>query len=76
VNQPLRRLWARWLKIAHIIGTFQARVILSAFYFLVVPVFALLVKLLRDPLALRVDPQATFWIERPSPHPDSGWRQY
>ena len=71
----LRRLWAGWLKIAHIIGTFQARVILSIFYFVVVPVFALLVKIFRDPLDLRTGPRESFWIHRPAPPSDAGRRQ-
>jgi hypothetical protein len=76
VVRTARRLWAGWLKVAHVIGTFQARVMLSAFYFVVVPVFAILVKVLRDPLSLGTVQAATFWIERrPQPH-DSAWRQY
>jgi len=74
--QTLRSLWRGWLKIAHIIGTFNARVILSVFYFVVVPVFAVLVKLLRDPLGLRGGARATYWIERPPLPSDSGQRQY
>lgn len=74
--QTLRRLWAGWLKIAHIIGTFQARVLLSIFYFVIVPFFALLVKMLRDPLALREETRATFWVERSALHSDFGRRQY
>jgi len=72
----LRRLWAGWLRVAHIIGTFQARVILSAFYFSVVPMFAVLVKLLRDPLGLRTRGAATFWTERGVPPSDWSRRQY
>ncbi len=29
-------LWKKWLKIAHIIGNFQAQVILTIFYFVIV----------------------------------------
>jgi hypothetical protein len=71
-----RRLWAGWLRIAHIIGTFQARVLLSIFYFVVVPFFALLVKVLRDPLSLREEARSTFWLERSALQADSGRRQY
>jgi hypothetical protein len=71
----LRRVWAGWLRIAHIIGTFQARVLLSVFYFVVVPFFALLVKVSRDPLALRDVPRTTFWLERAELHADFGRRQ-
>jgi hypothetical protein len=72
----LRRLWAGWLRIAHIIGTFQARILLSVFYFVVVPAFAVLVKLLRDPLAVRGGATATFWVDRPELPLDAGRRQY
>ena len=57
------RAWERWKVIAHAIGTFQARVLLSLFYFLIVPPFALIVKL-KDPLALRRRNRAGGWIDR------------
>ena len=77
VPAGLQRLWARWLQIVHVIGTFQARVLLSLFYFVIVPVFAALVKLLRDPLDLGSRPRSTFWSERTAPPtPDSGRRQH
>ena len=59
------RVWARWKVIAHIIGNFQARVLLSVFYFIVVPPFALIVKV-KDPLGLRRRDRATGWSERPA----------
>ena len=62
----LRRTWERWKVIAHIIGNFQARVLLSIFYFLVVPPFALIVKIYRDPLHLRHSKSDSFWISRPA----------
>ena len=58
------RAWERWKVVAHAIGTFQARVLLSAFYFIVVPPFALIVKV-KDPLGLRRRDRASGWIERP-----------
>ena len=61
----LKRLWARWKVITHIIGNFQARVLLSVFYFIVVPPFALIVKV-KDPLGLRRRGHASGWIERPA----------
>lgn len=71
----LKRAWKTWLKIAHVIGTFQARVILSVFYFVVVPVFAILVKTFRDPLNLRAHFRPTFWVERATLPADFGRRQ-
>ncbi len=49
----LRRLWERWKVIAEKIGHFQARLILSLVYFVVVSPFALIVRISRDPLGLR-----------------------
>jgi hypothetical protein len=68
MGQPLKRsigrAWQRWKTIAHRLGNFQARVLLSLFYFLVVPPFALIVKLSRDPLGLRPHRTDGFWHRR------------
>ena len=65
-----RRAWERWKVIAKRIGAFQSRVILTLFYVLIVPVFALIVKLFKDPLHLRSHKGESYWIERKTPHPD------
>jgi hypothetical protein len=49
----LRRLWVGWKSIAHKIGTFQSRVLLTGFYFLILAPFGLGVRLLSDPLRLK-----------------------
>lgn len=67
----LARAWARWKVIAHIIGNLQARLLLSLFYFVVVPPFSLVVKLFQDPLTLRPPEGDGLWVERPSPVPSS-----
>lgn len=64
ITRAAFRAWERWKVVAHAIGTFQARVLLSVFYFLVVPPFALIVKV-KDPLGLRRRKRAGGWIERP-----------
>ena len=78
LRRVLGPAWARWISIAHVIGTFQARVLLSVFYFVVVPPFALIVKLFKDPLGLSAPRAATFWTERPAPDSaaETGRRQY
>ena len=52
-NEPIlpwhRRGWTRWIKVATVIGDFQARVVLSLFYFLIVLPFGLAVRLFADP---------------------------
>ncbi len=65
-----RRAWERWKVIAKKIGAFQSRVILTLFYVLIVPVFALIVKLFKDPLHLRPHKGESYWLERKTPHPD------
>jgi hypothetical protein len=67
----LSAAWERWKLIAHAIGNFQARVLLTLFYFVIVPPFALIVKLARDPLGLRPPPGGTFWTDRPEADPDA-----
>jgi lipopolysaccharide/colanic/teichoic acid biosynthesis glycosyltransferase len=48
-----RRGWEGWKKIARKIGDFNARVILTIFYFILMLPFALLVRLLTDPLHIK-----------------------
>jgi len=47
-----RRLWQWWKRFAERVGNIQARLLLTALYFLVVSPVAILLKLLADPLAL------------------------
>jgi hypothetical protein len=49
----LRRLWAGWKRVGRKIGDFQARVLLTLFYFVILAPFALGVRLLADPLGLK-----------------------
>ena len=72
------RAWARWKAIAHVIGNFQARVLLSVFYFVVAPPFALIVKVWKDPLRLQLHRGTSGWIERPAAEtsPEAGRRQF
>ncbi len=65
IAAALRSAWAGWKIVAHRVGNFQARVVLSLFYFVVVPPFALGVKLLADPLRLRAPRGAGFWTAHP-----------
>ena len=49
----LGRLWRGWKRIGRKIGDFQARVLLTFFYFVVLAPFAMGVRLMADPLRLR-----------------------
>ncbi len=62
----LPRLWARRRRISYATGNFQGRVLFSLVYFVIVPLFALLVRVLMDPLQARKRPRKTFWLAYPS----------
>ncbi|MBT9583378.1 hypothetical protein IV102_08510 [bacterium] len=47
------------------VGEFQSRLILTAFYVFVVPIFALLARLQGDALGLNGYKQVSSWIHRP-----------
>ncbi|MGH7933942.1 MAG: hypothetical protein ACREQN_12375 [Candidatus Binataceae bacterium] len=49
----LWELWAGWKRIARKIGDFQARVLLTIFYFVLLAPFALIVRRTSDPLAIK-----------------------
>ena len=49
----LRFLWKKWLKIAHVIGNFQAQVILTVFYFVIVSPLGIANRFFADPLKMK-----------------------
>jgi hypothetical protein len=49
----LRRLWEGWKRVGRKIGDFQARVLLTLFYFVILAPFALVVRFKADPLGLK-----------------------
>jgi hypothetical protein len=60
-----KRLWEWWKRFAQRVADVQARLLLTALYFLVVFPVALLLKLLADPLALKRGRQvASRWVPR------------
>ncbi len=63
-----RRAWERWKRIAEAIGNFNARVLLTVFYLVLVAPVALGLKLLSDPLKLRRN--ASGYWSRPAAHED------
>lgn len=48
-----RRLWEWWKRVARKIGDFNARVILTIFYLILLSPFALAVRFLTDPLSIK-----------------------
>jgi hypothetical protein len=60
----LRRLWESWKRVARVIGNFQARVLLTVFYAVLILPFGLAVRLFADPLRVRRPSER--WVDRES----------
>jgi hypothetical protein len=54
-NHTLKAAWEAWKSFGHKLGDFQARLILTVFYFAVVGPFSLLIRFGSDPLTLKRD---------------------
>jgi hypothetical protein len=65
----IRRAWARWKRIARKIGDFQARILLTIFYFIFFAPFALAVRFLSDPLAIKNKSEPSWEMKVPSEEP-------
>jgi len=57
----IKRIWQAWKRIAQKIGNFQARVLLTVIYAVLVLPFGLAVRLFSDPLRVKRRPQA--WLD-------------
>jgi hypothetical protein len=69
--QKLKALWESWKRIAHIIGNFQARVLLTVLYASLVLPFGVIVRLFSDPLRIKHRPEK--WIDHPLETQDMSW---
>jgi lipopolysaccharide/colanic/teichoic acid biosynthesis glycosyltransferase len=58
----LLKLWVRWKRFGRRLGDFQARLILTVLYFVVVAPFALIVRFASDPLSIK--PHQRGWRAR------------
>jgi hypothetical protein len=67
----LTRLWQRWKRIAQKIGNFQARVLLTIFYAVLVLPLGIVVRLLFDPLRIKQPP--TECLAYPEEESDLDW---
>lgn len=60
-----KRIWFFWKKLAHRLAIIQTTIILTLFYFLMLGVFALVIKLLRkDLLDKRWKKNRSFWKDK------------
>ena len=57
-----KKLWHRWTEFSKKMGSFQSRVMLSFFFFIIVSPVAVLIKLFGDPLSIkRKKAMDTYW---------------
>ncbi len=69
--RQLKSLWSAWKRLAHTIGNFQARVILTILYAVVILPFGLAARLFSDPLTIKHRP--TKWQDRSQETYDTSW---
>lgn len=72
------RFWQQWRELAGYIGDFQARLLLTVFYFSVGVPFGLLARFVIDPLCMRRRRDASAWTRRaiPAVHMSAARRQF
>ena len=63
--RPIKQAWARWIRVAEVIGNIQFTIILSLIYFSVFVLTALPFKLLADPLMRRNRAHTTWHLRHP-----------
>ena len=71
--EKLKVIWKAWTRIAHIIGNFQARVLLTILYLVLVLPFGLIVRLFADPLRIKKRPEK--WLAETAEAYDLQWAQ-
>ncbi len=61
----IKRIWHRWTGFSKRMGSFQSRVMLSFFFFIIVSPAALMIKVLADPLRIKKKQELeTFWVAK------------
>lgn len=60
--ESIKKIWQAWKRFAHKLGVAQTYVLVTIFYWLIVPFFSLI--RLRNPLRLRLMNDNSFWIDR------------
>ena len=74
----LKNLWEEWKKIAKVVGEFQAKIIFTVFYFLILWMVGLPARFFSDVLELNKPKRLSMFIpwEHASIDPDSAGKQY
>ena len=72
----LRSLWAGWKRLAHALGVVNRTILLSVFYWVIIDLINLGLRLGRaDLLDRRMRPAATYWRPKP-PHSGTYQQQF
>ena len=69
--QGLKRVWRAWTVLAHKIGNFQARVLLTIVYIVLGFPFGLIARLFGD--TLRIKNRPAQWLDHPHEAQDMQW---
>jgi hypothetical protein len=69
--EDLKVFWSIWKRVAHRIGNFQARVLLTILYAVILLPFGVISRLFSDPLQLKHRP--TKWMDHPPEVHDLPW---
>ena len=64
-KNPFRRLWNQWQDFFTRVGSFQTRIGLAFFFFIVVTPIALVAKKASDPLGLKYRDNKSHWLAKP-----------
>jgi hypothetical protein len=73
VQDKVQALWKSWARLAHRVGTFQARVLLTILYSVVLLPFGICARLFAN--TLRTTGPPTEWQDRPQQTVDMLWAQ-
>jgi hypothetical protein len=71
ISKPIAVVWGAWNRLLHVIGNFQARVLLTILYAIIVLPFGLIVRLFTDRLRIKHPPTA--WLDHPDEAMDMDW---
>lgn len=69
----VKTAWQAWKRLAHKIGNFQARVLLTLLYAILVLPFGVTVRLFSDPLRIKKRPDR--WLDHIDEANDMHWAQ-
>lgn len=56
--------WGRWKELSQKAADFQARILLTVFYFTLMVPFGVVFGMVKDPLRIKRRPSGTYWLDR------------